>query len=309
MPDEVYPRLCGGTFFLQLLRMKKPSSRSKGDGRLGEKDSVNNQRVLEALIRFFSPDFAVYADNTFKGDTSDYRACKATTGDNLPFDDSRTDFSRFDLLIKSNYEVAQKKMISFVSKYIRDDNADIVEKVTRALLQLIADDKSIKDDDEFYMGLMGNPIKKENLIQQSEIILEPFLLGIWHFILLNRPNNYIGRDTFLSWNYQEGPNKPWKYKSAIGERYPTLRVRRVSKSPIIAYSRLLDEDDAPQDIKDEVLEEDQEEYTSQPENDPVDKMFRTVFFNQNIFNNYGTVVKFEQNAEKIYYIDHVDHLD
>ena len=60
MPDEVYPRLCGGTFFLQLLRMKKPSSRSKADGRLGEKDSVNNQRVLEALIRFFSPDFAVY---------------------------------------------------------------------------------------------------------------------------------------------------------------------------------------------------------------------------------------------------------
>lgn len=307
MPDEVYPRLCGGTFFLQLLRMKKPSSRSKADGILGEKDTVNNQRVLEALIRFFNPDFMVYADNTFKGDTSDYRACKKSTGDNLPFDDSRTDFSRFDSLIKNNYEVAQEKMVSFVSKYIRDDKADIVEIVTRALLQLIADDKSIKDEDEFYMGSMGNPIKKEKLIEQDEIILEPFLLGIWHFILLNRPDNYIGRDTFLSWNYQDGPNKPWKYKSTIGERYPTLRVRRVSDNSIIAYSPIIDEDAEPQNYEDEVLEEDQEEYTSLPENDPTDKMFRTIFFNQNILNNYGII--FEQKADKIYYIDHVDHLD
>lgn len=128
MPSEVFPRLCGGTFFLQLLRMKKPSSRSKADGRLGEKDSVNNQRVLESLIRFFDPDFAVYADNTFKGDTSDYRACKASVGDNLPFD-TRTDFSRFDSMIKNNYEAAQNKMVSFVSKYIRDCNTYAVRGV------------------------------------------------------------------------------------------------------------------------------------------------------------------------------------
>jgi len=308
MPSEVYPRLCGGTFFLQLLRMKKPSSRSKADGRLGEKDTVNNQRVLEALIRFFAPNFQVYADNTFKGDTSDYRACKAEAGENLPFD-TRTDFSRFDSMIKNNYETAQNKMVSFVSKYILGCDKDIVGIVTRALLQLIADDKSIKADDEFYMGQMGCPIKKELLIQQNEIILEPFLLGIWHFVLLNRPNNGIGRDTFLSWNHRDGSNKPWKYKSTIGERYPDLRVRRVSEDPGTVYSPLPDEDDAPQDFEDEILEEDREEYTSQPENDPVDKMFRTVFFNQNVLNNYGTIIKFEQKAEKIYYIDHVDNLD
>ena len=77
------PRLCGGTFFLQVLRMKKPMSRKPSKALEGEKDRVNNQRVLEALIQLFDPKFMVYADSTFKGDTSDYRACKEAAEDFL----------------------------------------------------------------------------------------------------------------------------------------------------------------------------------------------------------------------------------
>ena len=304
MPTTNVPRLCGGTFFLQILRMKKPSTRTKKDGLKGEKDQVNNQRVLEALIQFFSPKFQVYADSTFKGDTSDYRACKEATGDNLPFDESRTDFSTFDSLIKNNYDKVLPLMQSFVKRFIRTDEPDRVKKVVRSLLQLIDEDETILQSDLFYMGEMGQPISKTELKKQGCIILEPFLLGIWHFILLNRQNNSIGRDTFLSWNKApEGKGQQWKYISTIGETYPTdISVRCISDTSFTTdncsteYSALFEEE----------LEDDQESYASVENTDPAFLEYKALFVQQTIIN---PVVNNWYNAPGGIQIGHIDKLE
>lgn len=45
-------------------------------------------------------------------------------------------------------------------------------------------------------------------------------MGIWHFILLERPDNIIGRGTYLSW-FEEPAYKgdKWKFISNIGKAY------------------------------------------------------------------------------------------
>ena len=312
MPNKIVPRLCGGTFFLQILRMKNPKSRSNAAGMLGEKDSVNNQRVLEALIRFFKPNFQVYSDGTFKGDTSDYRACKEATGDNLPFDEGRTNFAPFDLAVKNEYAKVLPVMKHFVNRFINTDEPEKIEEVTKALLQLIADDDSIKPADVFYMGEMGHPITKEKLLQKTDIILESFLLGIWHFILLNRQDNHIGRETFLDWNRQNGPRTPWKYVSTIGRDYPiAIRIRKAGSMDFFVQPEPVEEPAAAAEpeYEEEILEEDTDTYESEVVDDPVMEEYKTLLLQQNVYINNGVIMNFTQNAEKIYYINNVEHLD
>lgn len=303
MPNTDIPRLCGGTFFLQLLRMKKPPTRSRADGLMGERDLVNNQRILEALIRMFKPDFMVYADSTFKGDVSDYRACKAAVGDNLPFDETRADFSKFDEIIRHDYQHALPVMHMFVKKYIKTEEPSLVISSVKAMLQTVADDKTIQPTDKFYMGEMGLPLTKAKLTSTDCIILEPFLLGLWHFIVMNRPDNLIGRATFCAWNKkQPGENKPWRYVSGIGGDYPDVAIRLLDGTVIQDAGFFAKNEDVYEE-----LDEDEESYASSAEADPIFSEYRQLFLQQNFLFNNGKF--FIQNAAKIYNIEHVDHLD
>lgn len=294
------PYLCGGTFFTQLLRMKKSASRTKADGLKGEKDQVNNQRMLESLILFFKPDFKVYSDGTFKGDTSDYKNCKESQGENLPFDDSRTDFSQFDNLIKTQYKQVLPVMKQFVDRFIKTDDEAKVTSAVKALLQTIADDEGIPANAPFYMGPMGSPLTKVELAQKEEIILEPFLLGIWHYILLNRPNNTAGRETFVSWHRppsKDGKGKTWTYVSKIGSDYHDIYLHR------------LDEDfafDASADTPEDVIDEDTESYESVVDESPITAAYQNLFLQQ-VFINNGVINNWH-NAPGGTQIAHLENL-
>lgn len=277
------PRLCGGTFFLQVLRMKKAASRKKTKGLDGEKDKVNNQRVLEALIQLFDPKFVVYSDGTFKGDTSDYRSCKEWTGSNLPFTEKYTDFSIFDNIVKSEYKKVLPRIRRFTDIFI---NTDKSESVIKALLSCIDQDETILQEDTFYMGEMGHPITKAELLKIETISLDSFLLGLWHFILMNRPNNLIGRDTFEDWcDEPDGPGKQWKYSSKIGSDYHDISIHRTGDDCIINKSE-------ETVYEEEILDEDEQSYETDPSDDPELMDYRKYFvqINQTInnYNNYGS---------------------
>ena len=276
MTNKGTPRLCGGTFFLQVLRMKKPKVRRQADLLDGVTEPLSNQRVLEALIRIFEPNFMVYADGTFKGDVSDYRACKESNGDNLPFDDSRTDFSHFDSIIKNDYSRVLPAMCHFVDTFI---NTDKMYPVIKAILECIEQDETT-DDAVFYMGEMGSPITKADLLNAKEIILEPFLLGIWHFILLNRPNNLIGRGTFEEWNMApQTKGQHWKYVSPIGKDYHDIKISRYNDSSVIPEE--IYEGHGPEEFY-----EDTEEYESEVVTDPEFIKYKEAFYQPVIVNNW-----------------------
>ena len=138
------------------------------------------------------------------------------------------------------------------------------------------------------MGEMGHPITKADL-KRDKIALDSFLLGLWHFILMNRQNNRVGRDTFEDWcDEPEGPGKQWKYSSKIGADYPTVAIHR-SDDKLIINSQ---ENDVHDDV--ENLDEDEQSYETDTSDDPAEN---TKVFHQQVFVNNGTYI--QQNAKHL----------
>ena len=271
MTTRDVPRICGGTFFLQVLRMKKPKVRRQAELLEGDIEPLSNQRILEAMIRIFYPKFNPLAGDSFKGDVSDYRACKESDGENLPFTQAYYDFSHFDEIIVNDYARALRGMKYFVNQFINTDNKEKMYSAVKAILQCIADDKTT-DGAIFYMGEMGNPITKEALINSPVIVLEPFLLGVWHFILLNRPNNSVGRETFEDWNTPpKTQGQRWKYVSDIGKHYHKIDIL-LSDGSTVSAEEIYEEPVV------EELEEDAEIYESEVVEDPEFLKYKEDFY-------------------------------
>lgn len=194
-----YPRLCGGTFFTLLLQAIK--QRTKARQRIaGERDGLSETDLLIGLIRVAYPEYRATADSSFKTNTSDYKKCKISTSSYLPFDWS-ANIEGFDKKVTADYQTPLHAMSRFVNNFIEvGTSAGKDGRLVKALLELVHDDKTIMDDQQLYCLESGQPITKSKLITISEICLPAFLLGIWHFIFVNRRDNTVGSATFNAWH-------------------------------------------------------------------------------------------------------------
>lgn len=221
MSDEGYPRLCGGTFFTLVLEARKQRM-SANDRYQGNTDPLSDTATFIGLIRVMDPgytDLPESAKGTFKGNTSDYRLCKTSSGVYMPFKRNCDEVKTFDARVKGDYADALMAMLKFTNFFI-DANPHINKdvKLTRQLLELIKLDDSIKwDEDYFYSMQSGEKITKRKLLNLNEVCFESLLLGIWHFILTNRPNNKVGKDTIDQWCPATGGQR--EYVGSIGEDY------------------------------------------------------------------------------------------
>jgi hypothetical protein len=73
-------------------------------------------------------------------------------------------------------------------------------RLVKALIELIAADESIGGEEQFYSCENGHFITKTDLIEVKEVCLPAFLLGIWHYILINRKENTVGIETYNRWH-------------------------------------------------------------------------------------------------------------
>lgn len=108
-------------------------------------------------------------------------------------------------------------MIGFVNGFL--DVGETVHKdvnLVRALIDLIQQDQTIKAGDEFYIGPNGEIKKKAALGDLKEVCLPSFLLGVWHYVVLNRKDNSVGRTTYDEW-CPSNDRAPRKYIAHMGE--------------------------------------------------------------------------------------------
>lgn len=177
-----YYRLCGGVFLKLILEMRD----------LQNNMSVDSD-VYNDLVSFFLKKGSNVKSESFNIRVSNYLNCR---------DDLSKDFMRnsamqrdqFDVRIRDKYHFSLEKMSTLVEQYISDDDA-IVEKSVKELIALIQQDNSIPPEQEFYINPDGSTIKKEQLNALDSVCLPAFLLGVWHYILMNRNTNTEGRDT------------------------------------------------------------------------------------------------------------------
>lgn len=194
-----YPRLCGGTYFTLLLQALK--QRTNARGRVAsERDGLSNPEVLSGLIRVANPEFQNPGKDTFKTNTSNYMKCKISSGTYFPFDEPAT-IDSFDQRIKNDYQKTLSAMTRFVNTYLEVGTASGKDiRLVKALIELIANDESISDKDQFYCCEDGHPLIKAKLLEIQEVNLPAFLLGIWHYIMTNRKDNTIGAETYNNWH-------------------------------------------------------------------------------------------------------------
>ena len=215
MTNKEYPRLCGGTFMtlvLQaLLQRKKAREHYKG-----ESDKLNDPDVLVGLITVINPDYKDPGKAVLKTKANDYKSCKLSTGQYLPFGDKLA-IGVFDQRVRNNYLEARNDMCIFVDSFIETGTKlqkDV--RLVKALIDLIEQDDSINDSVEFMVGENGDAVRKDQLRNQKRVCLPSFLLGIWHFIVVNRKNNKVGQLTYDTWCPENGGGAR-EYEGSMGE--------------------------------------------------------------------------------------------
>lgn len=213
MGDKKEYVLCGGTFFTLLLRARKQriAARRNADG---ESDGLSDQDVFEGLLKVAFPNFVAPAGSSFKTYTSNYKACRLSSNEYLPFENSEL-ISNFNDTIVGAYDPALVRMSEFIETFISAE--DYANWLVKALVELIEFDPDT-DEGLFYIENGGQPYDKKHLLQLTEVDLASFLLGVWHYIIMHRADNKIGADTYEEWhNKPESPRARRDFISDIGK--------------------------------------------------------------------------------------------
>ncbi len=286
MTINEYPRLCGGTFFTLVLQALRQRMKAR-EHYSGDSDGLSDPEVLVGLIRVINPDYPDPGKENLKGTANNYKACKTSNSTYLPFDDEQV-LSAFDSVVRTDYQTALNGMIGFVNDFL--DVGETVHKdvnLVRALIDLIQQDQTIKASDEFYIGPNGEKKKKAALGDLKEVCLPSFLLGVWHYVVMNRRDNAVGKKTYDVW-CPSNDRAPRKYTAHMGEGLlDSLTTYTVDTKETITA-----------EVVDEPIEDDASDATGQDTPPVTQQMVNNnpTFFNINISGGNNS---FYQHVDKL----------
>lgn len=208
MNDERTPYLCGGVFFFLLLQAVLPNGTAR-DHRAGIKDEHKAPIVMSDLIYVFTDSKNYGAEK----DTSYYRECSSEGSCNIPFNDIAV-VTTFDNTIKEKYSIALKRMTEFVNWHI---NYEMKTWLVKALLEVMENDVDISDTDSFYILSSGQSVELADIKKMTAFELQPFLLGVLHFILSERrEQNHYGKTTLDTLGTKKA-RKERRYNGSAGQ--------------------------------------------------------------------------------------------
>ena len=274
-----YPRLCGGTFFTLVLQALRQRMKAR-EHYSGDSDGLSDPEVLVGLIKVINPDYTDPGKENLKGTANNYKACKISNSTYLPFDDEQV-ISAFDSKVKTAYQSVLNRMVGFVNDFL--DMSETVHKdvnLIRAIVDLVQQDQTIKAGDEFFIGQNGEKKKKAALGDLKEVCLPSFLLGVWHFIVVNRKDNGIGKATYDVWCPSAGGGQR-KYVAHMGEG--------ILESLTISYADIVEEAETDAEpVETVIIEGTSEQQVQQTVNNPF-------VFNFNQYGNNGTQIGHIEN--------------
>jgi len=199
------PYLCGGTFLTQILRARKGLTTST-EHTNGQKESLSEQETFRRLISIYQlSDF--HGGTSLKTYTSQYKNCSNSLVAYAQFSDN--DMHRaFDEDVKSNNSIALNMTSEFVYEFL---DPSLWRQLVRCQLDMIESDTDIQDD-EFFITGDATATKAKDIHTIDHFYIEPFLLGIWHYIIMNRTDdNEKGADTYKQWYPSKG-----NYRGTVG---------------------------------------------------------------------------------------------
>lgn len=285
MENTRAPYLCGGTFLTQILRARKELSTSTGHTK-GQKESLSEQETFRRLISIYQlTNF--HGGTSLKTYTSKYKKCTDSLVAYGQFSDN--DLHRaFDEDVKSSNSTALSMMAEFVQEFI---NPASYVQLVRCLLDIIENETgtSIKYDDKFFISTDAIAIKAKDLCDVNHFYIESFLLGVWHYIIMNRvDDNTKGAATYEQWYPSRGD-----YRGTVGNGI--TRVITIDNIPAVPF--------------DDVDSKSGEPFNADPQVDFADSNDESESKSDNFTQHIEHATIVNQNGEKNIHIDHVDVLN
>ena len=262
MTNTGIPRLCGGTVFTLILEARQQRYGVR-EHFAGDSDGLSEMDTLIGLAQVMVPDLkrpAKTREDTVQGNTTEFKICKTAGGKGYyPFS-NRQSKKAFDDRVKGYYAEALKAMCDFVKNFIwvkGSDKQDV--NLVKALLDLIERDDSINNSQVFYIMPDGKPVTKQRIDQNDgeDVCLESFLLGVWHYAIMRREGNTIGKATMNEWCPSKG-GAPREYEGHMGEN-----LSRNIRLTYLGDVEVPDQDEEIEHIEAEVVEG-----TKDPEPEP-----------------------------------------
>ena len=233
MADQTVPYLCGGVFFTLLVEASRERV-SPTKGYKGIKGDVRDEYIMKDLVELPGKGLANFDKQSDFGDSvSKYKNCRSDYGMSMPFRKYEYKESLREKITQDT-DRALYLMSIILRKYFamkkRDDGIYPLDLAARKILYVIKKDDDIGWDDTLLCGKNCTPIKKKDLVQTEAIDIQPFLLGVWNYILQNRPDNKHGQDTLkLIYLDKENPNDTGDYDPSFAKVFRTdLIVNRPS---------------------------------------------------------------------------------
>jgi len=283
-------QLCGGTFFVLVSEARK-GMLSYDERYKGESSGLSEPELLAGLTRCAIPDLEkplASEQQSLKDSTRDFKTCTGKGGNYYQLGKSAIKAS-FDNRVKTDYYSALADMMKCVDTFL-DINTSTKkdEYLVKALIEVL-DQSDIGDAEKFYVCENGSTMTKKQICGASKICLQPFLLGIWHYVV-TKVDNFIGQDTYNEWCPPQG-GATREYQAAIGENSTRKIKITYADYPVENDSNVKDgaePDPEPEVVEPEIIEED-----------------TTHQFQQNVNNPF--VFNFTQNGNNNTQIGYIEH--
>lgn len=219
-------KLCGGTLLVLLLHSRKT----------GSKETAFLSDMLKVL------DTNLYINNiTIKEQTKKFKICKEHSNLATPFEEAAKQKVMTDRILR-HYDELLVSMTKFIDENIdMDPDTHKDEILVKAILEVIEQDKSISDNQEYYILPNGKSVTKEKLASIEKVYLPSFLLGILYYVMMNIKDNLEGAETYDEWCPKPDSGTRRKYTANIGEK-STRQVVLINTSDEYDYYELLDLD-------------------------------------------------------------------
>lgn len=131
----------------------------------------------------------------------------------------KTFIDDFDNRIKNDYENELIRFNNTINSILNVRNESNIFVLIQRLYKLIDLDANISDNALFYVQENGQPITKKELIKSKTVTLQPFLLGILHFILMNKPNDGKKcQKAFHSITTKSNKHSKYRYNSSLDNK-------------------------------------------------------------------------------------------
>lgn len=205
MGNKKIPYLCGGTLFFLLVQAKKPRSTAR-EREKGVSDGLKDPSMMEGLLKAVTGNDAFAYAESLKKNTSQFRECKIDGSTYIPFDDPATANS-YDYDVTNNYNEVLLRMSEFAERFLNPSKRTWLVHV---LLDVIEQDAG--DDAHFCVQRDGTFLSKSDVLSAIHFELQPFLVGIVHYILMNRSDNISGQDTLDAWGIKASERSERKLK-------------------------------------------------------------------------------------------------